>query len=141
LDEWAKDFDSWDVCDQVCTNLVDISPHAITCIHEWAERDEEYIRRAAFATLAGLAVHYKSLKDDEFEQFFPIIIKYATDNRNFVKKAVNWALRNIGKRNRNLCERAILVVREIRSIDDRTARWIANDALKELNKKLEYMSE
>ncbi len=141
LDEWANDFDSWDVCDQVCTNLVDVSPHAIDCIHDWAKRDEEYVRRAAFATLAGLAVHNKSLKDNEFEQFFELIAKYCTDERNFVRKAVNWALRNIGKRNINLCKRAMEVAMQIDQIDNKTAHWIAKDALRELKVKLEKMEE
>ena len=141
LEEWVKDFDSWDVCDQVCTNLVDISPHAIACIHEWAEQDEEYVRRAAFATIAGLAVHNKSLKDDEFEQYFELITQHCKDERNFVRKAVNWALRNIGKRNINLCKRAMEVATQIDQIDDKTAHWIAKDALRELKVKLEKITE
>ncbi len=139
LEDWVKDFDSWDVCDQVCTNLVDVSPHAIDCINDWAKRDEEYVRRAAFATLAGLAVHNKTLKDDEFEQFFELITRYCKDERNFVRKAVNWALRNIGKRNINLCKRAMEVAKQIDQIEDKTAHWIAKDALRELNVKLEKM--
>jgi 3-methyladenine DNA glycosylase AlkD len=139
LEEWVKDFDSWDVCDQVTTNLVDISPFAIECIFDWAKQEPEYIRRAGFATLAGLAVHNKTLPDSEFEPFFKLIKKYSTDERNFVKKAVNWALRNIGKRNRALCLRAMEVSEELKQLDNRTARWIATDALRELKTKLEKM--
>jgi 3-methyladenine DNA glycosylase AlkD len=141
LEEWVNDFDSWDVCDQVCTNLVDISPHAIACIHDWAKRDKEFVRRAAFATLAGLAVHNKTLKDDEFEQFFELITKYCKDERNFVRRAVNWALRNIGKRNIKLCKRAMEVAKQLDQIDDKTAHWIAKDALRELKGKLEKMEK
>ena len=139
LEAWVKDFDSWDVCDQVTTNLVDISPFAVECIFAWANQEPEYIRRAGFATLAGLAVHNKTLPDSEFEPFFTLIKKYSTDERNFVKKAVNWALRNIGKRNRALCLRAMEVSEELKQLDNRTARWIAADALRELKTKLEKM--
>ncbi len=133
---WANDFDSWDVCDQVCTNLVDVSPLADELIYKWAESEKEFIRRAAFATIAGVAVHNKKLEDKEFEPYLELIRKYSIDERNFVKKAVNWALRNIGKRNVPLCKRAIEVAMEIEKRDSRSARWIAKDALRELNQKL-----
>jgi 3-methyladenine DNA glycosylase AlkD len=139
LNAWVKDFDSWDVCDQVTTNLVDISPFAIECIFAWANQEPEYIRRAGFATLAGLAVHNKTLPDSEFEPFFTLIKEYSSDERNFVKKAVNWALRNIGKRNKELCLRAMEVAEEIKELDNRTSRWIAADALRELKIKFEKM--
>jgi 3-methyladenine DNA glycosylase AlkD len=136
MDEWVNDFDSWDVCDQVCTILVDVSPLANELIFKWAASEKEFVRRAAFATIAGLAVHNKVIKDQEFEPYLDLIKKYSDDNRNFVKKAVNWALRNIGKRNVPLCKRTIEVATEIEQMDSRSARWIAKDSLRELNQKL-----
>ena len=104
MDSWAKDFDSWDICDQACTSLFDLTPFAWTKVFEWAKRDEEFVKRGAFSIIAGLSVHDKDANDKKFEQFFPLIIKHSTDDRNYVKKAVNWALRNIGKRNIYLSE-------------------------------------
>ena len=136
MDGWVHDFNSWDVCDQVCTNLVDVSPLANELIFKWASSEKEFIRRAAFATIAGAAVHNKKMKDDEFEPLLDLIKKYSIDERNFVKKAVNWALRNIGKRNVHLCNRAIEVAMQIDQMDSRSTHWIAKDALRELNQKL-----
>ena len=131
LEHWVKDFDSWDVVDQV-SELIAKTPYALKKIHEWADRDEEFVRRAAFSLIAEIAWHDKKMSDDEFEQFFPIIKKAATDERNFVKKAVNWALRNIGKRNKALNRRAIEAAKEIQKIDSKSARWVASGALREL---------
>jgi 3-methyladenine DNA glycosylase AlkD len=136
MDEWANDFESWDICDQVCTNLVDASLLAYELILKWASSEKEFIRRAAFATIAGVAVHNKTMKDEEFEPFLDLIIQDSSDERNFVKKAVNWALRNIGKRNVPLCHRAIEIANQIGQINSRSAHWIAKDALRELNSKL-----
>jgi 3-methyladenine DNA glycosylase AlkD len=132
LEEWVRDFDSWDVCDQVC-NLFEKTPYAYQKAVEWANRKEEFIKRAGFALIAGLAWHDKKAGNEQFEQFFPLIKKAATDDRNFVKKAENWALRNIGKRNRTLNKRAIEIAREIQEINSKTAKWIASDALRELS--------
>ncbi len=132
MDDWVKDFDSWDVCDQVCGNLFDQTPHAFTKVAEWSDREEEFVRRAAFALLAGLSVHDKGASDSAFVACFPLIVGASTDERNFVKKAVNWALRNIGKRNTALNALAIDLAREIQGIDSKAARWIASDALREL---------
>jgi 3-methyladenine DNA glycosylase AlkD len=132
MESWVADFDSWDVCDQVCGNLFDRTPFAYEKAVEWSGREEEFVRRAAFALMAYLAVHDKKADDAKFEPFFPLIIGASTDERNFVKKAVNWALRQIGKRSRYLHERAIEVAREISKIESKAARWIAADALKEL---------
>ena len=132
MDAWAADFDSWDVCDQVCGNLFDRTPYAFAKVAEWSERDEEFVRRAAFALLAALAVHDKRAPDSAFVGCFPLIVAAATDERNFVKKAVNWALRQIGKRNVELNRQAIALAREIQRIDAKSARWIAADALREL---------
>jgi 3-methyladenine DNA glycosylase AlkD len=129
---WAEDFDSWDICDQACTNLFDITPFAWEKIFEWAERDEEFVKRGAFSIIAGIAVHDKDARDEEFEKLFPLIIKHSVDERNYVKKAVNWALRNIGKRNISLNSKAIKIAKKIKKIDSRSARWIASDALREL---------
>ncbi len=131
LERWVLDFDSWDVCDQVCA-LFSKTPYAYQKISEWSERTEEFVKRCAFALLAELAWYDKHALDEQFEQYFPIIIREATDERNFVKKAVNWALRNIGKRNRNLNAKAIEVARQIQQIPSRSAGWVASDALREL---------
>ena len=132
MDSWAKDFDSWDVCDQACTSLFDSTQYAWKKVFEWAERDEEFVRRAAFSIIAGLAVHDKEASDEKFEQFSPIISKHAIDERNYVKKAVNWALRNIGKRNIRLNKKMIVLSQKIQKIDSKSARWIASDAIREL---------
>jgi len=133
MDSWAKDFDSWDVCDQACTSLFDLTPIAWKKVFEWAKRDEEFVKRAAFSIIAGLAVHDKKASDKEFEQFSTLIKKHSVDERNYVKKAVNWALRNIGKRNLVLNKQMIKLSKEIQKIDSKSARWIANDAIRELS--------
>ena len=132
LERWVKGFDSWDVCDQCCSNLFDKTEFAYRKAIEWSERGEEFVKRAGFVLMAALSVHDKKADAGRFEQFFPIIKREATDGRNFVKKAVNWALRQIGKRNRTLNKIAIEVANEIRQIDSKAARWIADDALREL---------
>ena len=132
MDSWAKDFDSWDICDQACTSLFDLTPFAWAKVFEWAKRDEEFVKRGAFSIIAGLSVHDKDANDKKFEKIFPLIKKHSTDDRNYVKKAVNWALRNIGKRNIYLNKKAVEVAKEILKIDDKTARWIAKDAIREL---------
>ena len=132
MDRWVKDFNSWDVCDQVCFNLFDKTEFVFQKIDEWSKRDEEFVKRTAFALMAGLAIHDKQASDKEFEKFFSIIIREARDERNFVRKAINWALRQIGKRNINLSKKAIQVAKQIQKIDSKSAKWIANDAIREL---------
>ncbi len=132
MEDWVKGINSWDVCDQVCTNLFRKTPLAWTKIIDWAERKEEFVKRAAFSLIAYLACHDKKASDDKFVGLFPIIMQAATDERNFVKKAVNWALRNIGKRNCTLNKAAINAAKEILRLDSKAARWIASDTLKEL---------
>ncbi len=132
MERWAKDFDSWDIVDGCCLNLFAETPYAHRKAVEWSRREEEYVKRAAFSLMAVLAVHDKQAADAKFLRFLPIIKREAVDERNFVKKAVNWALRQIGKRNLNLNRAAIRTAREIRQIDSRSARWIAADALREL---------
>ena len=135
MDKWIKDFDSWDICDQTCMNLFDKTPNAHEKATEWAGRKPEYEKRAGFALMACLAVHDKKAEDKKFEKFFTAIKKQSTDDRNFVKKAVNWALRQIGKRNESLKKKAIQTAREIQKIESKAAKWIAADALRELKKR------
>ena len=133
MDRWAKDFDSWDVCDQVCSNLFCYIPVAHKKTHEWSRKKEEYYKRSGFALMACLAVHDKKAKDAAFMVYFPVIKRESTDERNYVRKAVNWALRQIGKRNANLKKAALKAAKEIYNIDSKAARWIAADAIRELN--------
>ena len=132
MDRWARAFDSWDLCDQVCSNLFDRTPFAYDKATEWAGRDEEFVKRAGFALMAALAVHDKEAGDEDLAAFLPIIEREADDERNFVKKAVDWALRQIGKRSRALNLAAIASAESIATMDSRAARWIARDALHEL---------
>lgn len=131
-DAWVEDINSWDICDGFTGNLVDRTPYAWDKVFEWAKREEEFVRRAGFALMAWLAVHDKEAKDKDFASLFPVISRYSRDERNYVKKAVNWALRQIGKRNLALNKQAIKVSKQIAKIDSKNARWIANDAIKEL---------
>ncbi len=135
MESWVQDFDSWDVCDQVCGNLFDRTPWAYEKALAWAEREEEFVRRAGFAIMAMLAVHDKKATDKQLAQFFPYIEQYATDERNFVKKAVNWALRQIGKRNPELSKAAFNLAAELANSPHATARWVGKDALREFEKK------
>jgi len=132
MERWAADFDSWDVCDQVCSNLFDKTRFAYEKAHEWSGREEEFVRRAGFVLMATLSVHDKKAGDEKILEFLPLIKKGALDERNFVKKAVNWALRQIGKRNMDLNKAAILTPNDIQKIDSKAAKWIASDALREL---------
>jgi 3-methyladenine DNA glycosylase AlkD len=132
MDAWVKDFNSWDLCDQVCSNLFEKTEFVGMKIRDWAPREEEFVRRAAFALLASHAVHLKKAPDDYFRTYFPLIEEAATDERNFVKKAVNWALRQIGKRNQALNKDACRVAERLLDSSSKSARWIAKDALKEL---------
>ncbi len=133
MERWAAGFNSWDVCDQVCMNLFEKSPLVWKKIVDWSGREEEYVRRAAYALIACLAWHDKRTTDAEFVRLFPVIRQGATDERNYVKKAVSWALRNVGKRNRNLNRAAIELAKEIGRMDSKAARWIASDVIRELN--------
>jgi 3-methyladenine DNA glycosylase AlkD len=132
LERWVKDFDSWDVCDQCCSNLFDKTKFAHKKAIEWSRRREEFVKRAGFVLMATLAVHDKEADNQNFVRFLPVIKKEAADKRNFVKKAVNWALRQIGKRNSALNKIAIQTAKEIQRIDSKSARWIASDAIREL---------
>ncbi|SFM87965.1 3-methyladenine DNA glycosylase AlkD [Chitinophaga sp. YR627] len=135
IDNWTKDFTSWDICDQACGNLFDRTPYAIEKALEFSKREEEFVKRAGFVLMAELAVHDKKANDKTFTQFFPVIEREAWDNRNFVKKAVNWALRQIGKRNDTLRPLAIQCAERILLQDSKAAKWIAGDALRELTSR------
>ncbi len=132
MNKWVKDFDNWGVCDAGCSVLFDKTPFAIEMAFEWTKRKEEFVRRAGFVLMAALAVHDKKAPDGVFLRFLPVLKQGSTDERNFVRKAVNWALRQIGKRNSGLNRAALRTAREIRKIDSSAARWIAADAIREL---------
>jgi 3-methyladenine DNA glycosylase AlkD len=132
MEGWVKNFDSWDVCDLCCGDLFDRTKFAHQKAVEWSGREEEFVKRAGFTLMAALAVHDKKASDADFLKFLPIIKRESTDERNFAKKAVNWALRNMGKRNLDLNKMAIKTAEEIQKIDSKSARWIAADALREL---------
>lgn len=136
MEQWVKEFDSWDVCDQVCGNLFDKTPFAYKKAVAWSKSEKEFIRRAGFVMMAELAVHDKTASDTEFIKFLPFIKRESCDERNFVKKAVNWALRQIGKRNRHLNKNAIATAKEILKGDSKAARWVAADALRELESEV-----
>lgn len=135
MDRWVRDFNSWDVCDACCCDLFDRTPHAWRKLPKWAASKREYVRRAAFSTLAALAVHNKGAPDQLFLDALLLIETYAFDDRNFVRKAVNWALRNIGKRNARLLPAAVACAERIRVQGSKPARWIAADALREFRLK------
>ena len=129
---WVRDIDSWDLCDQACSNLFDKWPGAVDKVFEWSARPEEFVKRAGFVLMVALSVHDKKAADETFTGFLPVIERESGDGRNFVKKAVNWALRAIGKRNDRLNKQAIALASRLSASDDKTARWIGRDALREL---------
>lgn len=132
-EEWAHDLDSWDVCDQLCGNLLDKTAFATRLAHEWASAPEEFVKRAGFVVMTQLAVHDKKADDGLFLGFLELVEREAADDRPYVRKAVNWALRQIGKRNSDLHAAAVEVAGRLRESDSRAARWVASDALRELN--------
>jgi len=132
MDRWAADLDSWDLCDQACSKLFVETPFVEEKIALWAADQREFVRRAGFALLAAYAVRGKSVADERFAGFIDLIERHADDPRNFVKKAVNWALRQIGKRSIGLHRQALAVAERLAAADDKTARWIGKDAVKEL---------
>jgi len=132
MDAWAADFDNWATVDGTCSYLFCRTPYAYGKVVEWAQRDEEFVKRASFSLIAYLAVHDKKAPDSKLAAFLPLIEKHAEDGRNFVKKAVNWALRQIGKRDLALNKLAIAAAQRIKAQNTPSARWIASDALREL---------
>lgn len=135
MEEWVRDLDSWDVCDACCSSLFDKSKHAYAKAVDWSSREEEFVKRAGFALMASLAVHDKVASDTKFEKFLPIIVRESTDSRHFVKNAVNWALRQIGKRNLRLNRAATLTARRLSSMENRNSRWVGSDAYRELTSR------
>lgn len=133
MDRWAKDFDNWAICDTACFHLFDRTPHAWRKVAQWATRREEFVKRAAFALLASLTVHDKQADDEPFAQALLLVEQAADDERNFVKKAVNWALRSIGKRNPTLHSAALAVAQSLADKPQAAPRWVGKDALRELN--------
>ncbi len=134
MENWVRCFDSWDLCDQCCQNLFGSTIFAYRKAVEWSSNDREFIKRAGFVLMARLAFSDKKASDSQFERFLPIIKRESADDRNYVKKAVNWALRQTGKRNARLRQKAIETARELQQTDSRSARWIASDALRELTR-------
>jgi 3-methyladenine DNA glycosylase AlkD len=132
METWVKDFNSWDVCDQVCMNLFEKTPLAWDKVVDWSTRQEEFVKRAAYALIACLAWHDREAPDEAFVQFLPLIRVGATDGRNYVKKAVSWALRNIGKRNLTLHQAALEAAQQLKASDSKAARWIGSDVTRDL---------
>jgi len=132
MDAWVKDFGSWDLCDQCCSNLFDKTGYTEKKLLEWVAGEREFVRRAGFVLMACLAVHEKKACDEKFLAFLPLIKKASADERNYVRKAVNWALRQIGKRDLALNKAALEAAKEIQKLDSKAARWIASDAIREL---------
>jgi 3-methyladenine DNA glycosylase AlkD len=133
MESWIKNVDSWDLCDMLCYHLLYKTSSGTKKITEWTSRSEEFVKRAGFVLMVALAVHDKTADDAFFESFLPIIRREASDDRQYVKKAVNWALRAIGKRNQHLHGKALQTAHDILKIDAKSARWIARDAIRELN--------
>jgi len=141
MEKWVSQINSWDICDGCCSNLFDKTPFAYRKAVEWSRRKEEFVKRAGFVLMATLSVHDKKADDKKFLRFFPLIEREAKDERNFVRKAVNWALRQIGKRNLFLQKEAIKLAEKIHKQEYKSSKWIAADALRELkNKNTEFRS-
>ena len=132
MEQWVSEFDYWEICDQCCMNLFEDMPYAYEKAVLWSRREEEFVKRAGFVLMARLAVSDKKAADENFIAFFPMIKEGALEKRNFVKKAVNWALRQIGKRNLSLNARAIELAEELQQTGNTSARWVAADAIREL---------
>lgn len=135
MEKWVKDFESWDICDQCCSNLFDKTSFAYKKIFEWTKSKKEFIKRAGFVLMATISVHNKKLDDEVFLEFFPLLEREAYDERNFVRKAVNWALRQIGKRSKFLFNEAIKLAENISKQESKSAKWIASNALREFKTK------
>jgi 3-methyladenine DNA glycosylase AlkD len=133
MDRWTGQFNSWDVCDQICGNLWNRAPFREEKIYRWSADEREFVRRAAFATIAWRAVHDKKAQNDDFLAYFPLVRSVSADNRNFVRKAVSWALRQIGKRAAELHGPALALAGELAQSSDAAARWIGKDVVRELD--------
>jgi 3-methyladenine DNA glycosylase AlkD len=134
MDRWCRDFDSWAIVDTVCFHLFDKTPHAWRKVEQWARKREEFVKRAAFALLASLALHDQDADDELFGKCLPLVERAATDDRNFVKKGVSWALRSVGRRNSRLHSAAVALAQRLAASADATARWVGKDVLRDLNR-------
>ncbi len=132
MERWVLDFNSWDICDQTCGELFDRTPFATSKALDWSKRPEEFVKRAGFVLMAWQAVHDKKRDDADYLAYLPVIERESGDDRNFVRKAVNWALRQIGKRSPFLHPHALITAKRLAAFDNKTARWIGRDAVKEL---------
>lgn len=132
MDDWAKDFDNWAICDGACGHLFCKTEFAYKKVFEWSASEEEFVKRGGIVLIAFLAVHDKNAPDEKIARFLAVLESKADDERNFIKKAVNWSLRQIGKRNLNLNKLAIETAEKIKLQNSKPARWIAADALREL---------
>jgi 3-methyladenine DNA glycosylase AlkD len=132
MEEWVVEFDSWDLCDQTCFGLFARTAYGWKKTFEWPHREEEFVRRAGFALMAAFTLCKTRVSDEDLLTFLPLIEKYSADERNFVRKAVNWALRQVGKRNHNLNSHAIVLAEKLLNSENKTARWIGKDAFREL---------
>jgi 3-methyladenine DNA glycosylase AlkD len=136
MDRWVRDFDNWAICDTLCFKLFDRTPHAWRKVEQWSKRRDEFVKRAAFALLASIALHDKRAPDAPFVKSLELIEKHATDDRNFVKKGVSWALRTIGGRNQALNVAATETARRLAASSNATARWVGKDALKDITRPM-----
>jgi 3-methyladenine DNA glycosylase AlkD len=136
MDRWCRDFDSWGICDTACFELFDRTPHAYRKVVQWARRDEEFVRRAAFSLMASLSIHDRTTPDRPMEKWFVLIERASTDDRNFVKKGVNWALRSLGSRSVALHRKANRLSKKLARSSNSTARWIGRDALRDLQRPI-----
>ena len=136
MDRWCRDFDNWAICDTLCFHLFDRTPYAYAKVTQWAKRREEFVKRAAFALAASLALHGADAPDRSFERMLPLIERAATDDRNFVKKGVSWALRGIGTRSPALHASSVRLARRLAASDDASARWIGKDVIRDLTRPM-----
>jgi 3-methyladenine DNA glycosylase AlkD len=136
MDRFCKDFDNWAICDGLCFHLFDKSPLAMGKIRQWAKRTGEFQRRAAFALMAGLALHDKRLSDATFVELLPLAERASTDSRNFVKKGVSWGLRSVGHRTSRLHADVVALATRLAASDDATSRWIGKDVLRDLERSM-----
>jgi 3-methyladenine DNA glycosylase AlkD len=134
MNRWARDFDNWAICDHLCFHLFDRTPHAWSRIDQWSSRREEFVKRAAFALLASVALHDKRTGDEPFLESLPLMERAATDERNFVKKGVSWALRSVGRRSQTLNAAAVELAHRLGESTEAPARWVGRDALKDLTR-------
>jgi 3-methyladenine DNA glycosylase AlkD len=136
MDRWARDFDNWAICDTVCFHLFDRTPHAWRKVEQWSKRRDEFVKRAAFALLAALALHDKRAADASFFETLPLIERAADDERNFVKKGVSWALRGIGSRNATLHASALTLAQRLAESPNAAARWVGKDTIKDITRPM-----